>query len=151
NQNTFAGAFAGLNNTTGSNNSFLGNDSGHQNSTGVDNSFFGGGAGAANTTGSENTFIGSVAGQLHTTGRGNTYIGKFAGENADPTANGNTALGSYTSFGAGVNNSTAIGARALVTQSNSLVLGGVALVNGAAADTNVGIGTTAPRTKLHLA
>ena len=39
----------------------------------------------------------------------------------------------------------------LITRiSSALVLGGVAGVNGGT-DTNVGIGTTAPRTKLHVA
>jgi hypothetical protein len=37
-----------------------------------------------------------------------------------------------------------------VTQSNSLVLGSINTVNGASADTSVGIGTTAPKTKLHM-
>jgi len=44
-----------------------------------------------------------------------------------------------------VSNATAIGAGAVVTQSDSLVLGRV----GASAP-DVGIGTTAPKTKLHL-
>ena len=48
-------------------------------------------------------------------------------------------------------NATAIGARAVVSQSNSLVLGSIAGENLAPADTSVGIGTTAPARKLHLA
>ena len=38
----------------------------------------------------------------------------------------------------------------MVLQSNSLVLGSIAGFNGAAVDTNVGIGVTAPKTKLHI-
>ena len=41
-------------------------------------------------------------------------------------------------------NATAIGKRASVTQSNSLILGSINGANGATADVNVGIGTTAP-------
>jgi len=41
-----------------------------------------------------------------------------------------------------VSNASAIGAHASVTQSNSLVLG--------SNNVNVGIGTTAPKTKLHV-
>lgn len=42
------------------------------------------------------------------------------------------------------------GSRAQVTQSNSLVLGGISGVNGGT-NTNVGSGTTAPKTRLHVA
>jgi hypothetical protein len=48
----------------------------------------------------------------------------------------------------GASNSTAIGFAAEVTQSNSLVLGGVKGVNGANANINVGIGTTSPSNTL---
>ena len=48
-----------------------------------------------------------------------------------------TASGGF----AGITNATAIGANAVVTQSNSLVLG---------SGVNVGIGTTAPAAKLHV-
>ena len=47
-------------------------------------------------------------------------------------------------------NATAIGANAIVSTSNSLVLGSINGVNGATADTNVGIGTTAPQTRLQV-
>jgi hypothetical protein len=49
---------------------------------------------------------------------------------------------------ANLENATAIGAYASVTQSNSLVLGGINGINGAFANTYVGIGTTAPGNKL---
>ena len=41
-------------------------------------------------------------------------------------------------------NSTAIGANAMVTESNAVVLGSINGVNGASSSVNVGIGTTAP-------
>jgi hypothetical protein len=67
------------------------------------------------------------------------------------SGNYNTALGYYANNSMGVGNSTAIGAYAQATQSNSLVLGSINGVNSATADTKVGIGTTAPTSKLHVA
>jgi len=43
-----------------------------------------------------------------------------------------------------------VGNLAQVTQSNSMVLGSINGVNSATADTNVGIGITAPTFKLHI-
>jgi hypothetical protein len=72
----------------------------------------------------------------------------FSGFNS--IGNDNTVLGYGSKITLNVNNQTAIGARAMVTQNNSLVLGSINNVNGATADTNVGIGTTAPGSKLHI-
>jgi hypothetical protein len=72
------------------------------------------------------------------------------------TGTNNTAIGFRADVESGdLNNATAIGARAFVSQSNSLVLGSMSGVNGCTADnvcadTNVGIGTTAPHAKLHI-
>ena len=77
----------------------------------------------ATTNGIQNTAVGDMAGNTNTTGAANTYVGY-------------NATGSAT-----LTNATAIGANASVTASNSLVLG-----NGV----NVGIGTTAPSTTLHV-
>ncbi|MBK7183936.1 MAG: hypothetical protein IPH89_14010 [Bacteroidetes bacterium] len=68
--------------------------------------------------------MGWNSGDLNTSGTLNTYLGY----NADATVNNLT-------------NATAIGANAVVSQSNSLILG-----NGA----NVGIGTSTPTTLLHI-
>jgi len=133
--NAIFGTGAGFDNTSGSINSFFGRNAGNQNSTGSNNSFFGGLAGNNNTTGSNNSFVGENAGLSNTAEDKNTFIG----------ANSNGL--------AGITNATAIGANASVTQSNSLVLGSIAGVNGAdpSADTNVGIGTTAPEQRLSVA
>ena len=56
----------------------------------------------------------------------------------------------FTGAGNSLNNATAIGANAEVTASNALVLGSINGVNGATANTNVGIGTTSPLATLHL-
>jgi hypothetical protein len=86
-----------------------------------------------NESGSDNSFFGRNAGDINTTGSRNTIIGAFA----DLGANNLT-------------NATAIGFRATVTQSNTLVLGSVNGQNSATADTKVGIGTTAPVAALHV-
>ncbi len=123
---------AGMNNTLGIQNSFFGHGSGFLNTTGNDNSFFGKIAGVSNTTGSSNAFFGRSAGITNTTESNNTFVGSFADGDV------------------GVTNATAIGSWAKVTRSNSLVLGSISGTNGATADTNVGIGTTSPKSRLSV-
>lgn len=96
-----------------------------------DNTFLGQDSGSATNTGDRNVFIGAQAGSNNTGGSDNTALGYNAGVNS----------GSLT-------NATAIGNSALVSQSNSLILGSINGVNGAASDTNIGIGTTAPNHRL---
>ena len=153
--NTFAGVGAGSatipddNSFTGINNSFFGNNAGASNTTGHSNSFFGISAGQSNATASGNAFFGFNAGAEHTSGTFNAFFGADAGQ-SNQTGGDNTAIGGFTDVGINLNNATAIGASAQVTQSNSLVLGSISGVNQATADTNVGIGTTAPQSKLHV-
>jgi hypothetical protein len=131
--NAFYGTYTGFSNTTGHSNAFYGANSGHDNTTGSLNTFFGGNAGAANTTGLSNAFFGTFAGQANTVGGGNTIIGMGA------------------NLGAGnLMNATALGSLAMVGQSDSLVLGSINNINGATADTRVGIGTTTPQQKFHV-
>ncbi|MEP6923105.1 MAG: tail fiber domain-containing protein, partial [Pyrinomonadaceae bacterium] len=130
--NSFFGASAGLNNTIASNNSFFGASTGLRNTTGSSNSFFGSTAGGSNTTGSSNSFFGDNAGRTNVTG----FNLSIFGNSADVSD--------------GISNATAIGFRSKVTQSNSLVLGGISGVNGGS-NTNVGIGTTSPGARLHIA
>ena len=129
-------------------NSFFGQTAGRQNSTGTNNSFFGAGAGFLNGGGNENSFVGYLSGN-NSQGNGNSFFGFRAGL-GNGAGNSNTLLGySSATFGT-LNNATAIGANAVVSQSNSLVLGSINGVNGATADTNVGIGTATPANKLHV-
>jgi len=149
-QNSFFGREAGTNNTGGSFNSFFGRSTGLSNTTGEANSFFGQDAGILNTTGGNNAFYGNTSGRQNTTGRGNSFFGVYAGD-LNITGSNNTGLGIGANVGASdLTFATAVGASALVARSNSLVLGGIAGVNGAPADTNVGIGTTTPKTRLHI-
>lgn len=147
--NLIAGVGAGAANT-GSQNTFFGTSAGALNNTGLRNSFFGQAAGVFNTTGKHNSFFGQGAGFTNSTGDENVFLGISAGIN-NSTGSRNTAIGFLASLGSdNLTNATAIGWRALVAQNNSLVLGSINGVNNAVADTNVGIGTTMPTTRLHV-
>ena len=152
NDNSFFGLRAGATTTTGSFNSFFGNYAGEFGANGSLNSFFGIRAGQRNS-GSDNSFFGTLAGYLNELGSGNTFVGHFAGQ-SNRFGSFNTLVGDTADvtevFPSSLTNATAIGARALVSQSNSLVLGSINGTNGATADTKVGIGTTAPAFKLEV-
>ena len=171
--NSFFGTAAGFANTTGGGNSFFGRSAGQANDTGSSNAFFGTGAGQANTTGDENSFFGTVAGvsnlfgtrnaffgygagQANTDGIQNAFFGYRADFNSSNTfGNNNTALGSFSTVTGDLANATAIGSRAAVTQSNSLVLGSIDGINNCGPITSctsvkVGIGTTAPVARLQV-
>ena len=148
-------------NTTGTVNTALGLEALESNTAGSENTAEGIGALAANTTGSENTANGYgalwhntngaynvadglLAASSNTTGLGNTGIGFAALYNSNTTGSFNTALGYYAGPDAKSTNlkfATAIGAAAVVSQSNALVLGGPL---GSGANVNVGIGTATP-------
>jgi hypothetical protein len=136
--NAFFGSGAGLSNINGTNNSYFGNLAGTNNSTGGDNSFFGSNAGKQTDNSSFNSFFGSFTGEKTTTGAGNTFVGALAGrENTigfnntfigykagqtPTTGDNNVLIGYNASVANGVSNSVAIGANALVTQSNRTVI-----------------------------
>jgi hypothetical protein len=115
---------------------------------GFGNSAFGSGAlsstnctsacGSSSLSASLNSAFGGGALQANTTGSGNTAVG-FDALSSNTTGSDLTCIGINCNASGGVSNATAIGAHALVEQSNSLVLGGT----GDHA-VNVGIGTTRP-------
>jgi hypothetical protein len=155
-RNAFFGYKTGLKNSTGMRNSFFGNEAGYETTSGRYNAFFGNEAGYNNTTGKNNTFFGYQGGHENTTGNSNVFIGYLSGNSATVEDN-NTMIGSHTDLAPGddpetspVENATAIGNRSYVSKSNSLVLGSIKDVNGATASVNVGIGTTAPDSPLHV-
>jgi carbonic anhydrase/acetyltransferase-like protein (isoleucine patch superfamily) len=137
NRKGYAGVALGysslLANTTGVGNTAVGAYSFLKNTTGNYGVAIGDSAGYNNTTASSNIFIGHQAGSTNTTGSNNTIVGS----DADVLTNN-------------LSNASAIGANALVNQSNSLVLGSINGVNGATANTYVGIGTNTPQYKLHV-
>jgi trimeric autotransporter adhesin len=116
--NTAVGAGALVANTLGSANSASGYGALLANTTGASNTANGNQALYSNIQGSYNTAVGDRALQSNTVGSNNTAIGYLA----------NVGYGNQT-------NSTAIGYNALVTQSNSMVLGN---------NVNVGVGTSSP-------
>ena len=128
----------------------MGVNAGYSNTTGGNNSFFGEASGLGNTIGQENSFVGFTAGFSNTSGNDNSFVGRNAG-GSNTTGSNDTAIGAYADVGSlSLTNATAIGAFTRVSQSNSLVLGSIAGVGSANADTNVGIGTTAPSYRLHV-
>ena len=150
--NTFTGMAAGYENTTGSGNTITGVGAGFYNA-GDYNTMTGWNAGNLNT-GSDNVFSGYSSG-YNNAGNANTALGDYtmynnaAGSNnvavgylsGFTITNGsrNTLIGDSADVSSGnLTNATAIGFKAKVGQSNSIVLG-----NGSA---NVGVGTSTPNT-----
>ncbi|HWN97659.1 MAG TPA: hypothetical protein VNS63_00145 [Blastocatellia bacterium] len=147
--NVFIGTGSGFNNLSGSSNTFVGYSTGTANTEGEFNSFFGTTAGNANLAGAANTFIGHDAGRSNIQGNFNVFVGESAGASSTLESN-NTAIGTLTKINSGVTNGTAIGFRAQVDSSNSLVLGSTYGVNGVFNPTRVGVGTTSPLYQLHV-
>ena len=102
-----------------------------------------------NTSGSNNVGLGSGSLSNNTSGSGNTAVGSSTLLSVT-TGSNITAVGYLSASSPTLTNATAIGFRAMVQQNNSLVLGSINGVNGATANTDVGIGTTAPVSALHI-
>ncbi len=104
--------------------------------------------------GSYNAADGTYALLANTTGSFNTGAGYFTGAPVDGTnvtGSNNTALGAYARPSTGtLTNATAIGANAVVGESNALVLGAITGVNNGTS-VNVGIGTSTPGHLLDVA
>ena len=171
--NTAIGQDALHANTSGGSNTAVGVSALLFNTQGINNTAVGESAMFGNTSGSQNTAVGLSAMGGITSGHDNTAVGMDAlgfdsVTGAFNTAVGESALGVTTggSFNTGIgyaagpaqtginqgnhNNTTAIGAFAQVGADNSMVLGSINRVNGANANTHVGIGTTVPSTTLHV-
>ncbi len=162
--NTFIGSGAGGQNTTGTNNAYLGYSAGSTNQAGYENTFLGMNAGVKNK-GSKNTGVGYDAGQEATTSEENTYIGWHSSYVNTLTGNNNSFLGAgsgqrftsgskntcigsnscWTGTTATITNSGCFGYACQVTNSNSIVLGGLTGYT-----VKVGIGINAPAAELHV-
>ncbi len=173
--NTFSGYRAGYSNTTGIGNTISGYQAGLDNTTGYHNTFSGYRAGYSNTTGNHNTFLGNLTGYSNTTGSGNVFIGRKAGysetdsntlyiENSDSTSpliygefdNDLVAINGQLKITGG---SPAAG-KVLVSDANGLAswdnvsdsdwaISGSNIYSNLSG--NVGIGTSSPAHKLHVA
>jgi Chaperone of endosialidase len=152
--NTANGNSALYGNSTGAWNTAVGDDALGGNSTGNSNTAAGLNALAGNDTGSDNTSVGDDALSSNRTGSDNTAVGFLSGDPLDSSSvanDYNTFLGSGAAPSTGtLTNATAIGAKAVVGESNALVLGSINGLNNAAASTNVGIGTTIPAAVLSV-
>jgi len=143
--NTATGAWALSGNTTGVANVATGASALESNSQGNENTADGDLALNKNTTGYFNTAVGYWSLFSNTTGYENTGVGVFALNNSG--GNDLTCIGYNCQVaGAGLSNATAIGAHAVVKQSNSLVLGGTGEWG-----VKVGIGTETPSNVLTIA
>ena len=148
--NTATGDAALQYNTTGNFNTAEGFKALNANTNGYANTAQGENALGANTTGALNTAQGSYALPANTTGYENTGIGE-ATLLYNTTGSYNTALGyeaGTDSAHTGLLYATAIGAQAVVSQSNAIVLGGP---YGGSAFAKVGIGTATPTNALTIA
>ena len=127
--NTFAGRRAGKSNISGDENTFIGTYSGQNNTDGNHNSFLGVTTGNNNTLGEENTFLGAHAGFFNTIGNNNTYVGNFAGQYSVSGSN-NVFIGfNADAQTSALNNAIAIGSGAVVTSSNSAIIGNTSITS----------------------
>jgi hypothetical protein len=137
--NTAVGAYA-LYNNLGGQNTAIGEQALVSNTTGDDNTATGYLSLSNNVGGGSNTAFGEYALDANDAGNNNTAVGVQAGGGVTGTSSSNTFLGYLASNTVNpINNSTAIGANALVGENNALILG--ATGKNAVA---VGIGTATP-------
>ncbi len=163
--NTASGVSALLSSTSGNDNTASGDYALQDNKEGSDNTAIGIFALSANTSGVANTAVGEAALGFNCyqytgydcPGVNNTAVGYDAGSttnlaNANKTGANNTFIGFQSGPGTStqLNNATAIGANAVVSASNSLVLGSINGVNSATSGVNVGIGTASPIATLQI-
>ena len=143
--NVLIGLRAGAALTSGDYNVTIGTQTGRALTSGYQNTLLGMNAGQRLTVGSDNTAVGLGALGFTTSADGNVAVGVNAGA-TNITGIRLTLLGKDADVGSSaLSNATAIGYSAVVSQSNSLVLGGT----GANA-VSVGIGVSAPTSTLHV-
>jgi hypothetical protein len=131
-------------NISGSNNIGMGHSTLFANTSGSENIGIGWNVLVSNSTGQQNVVVGSLAMRSNQDGSGNVAIGYDAGTGIASGAQ-NTFIGFQAHPGGSTPfvNATAIGANAVVSASNALVLGGSSV--------NVGIGaSTIPTDKLDV-
>jgi hypothetical protein len=155
--NTGLGVNALQDNTSGEANAALGFNVLQSNTTGVDNAALGVVALQDNTSGYDNTASGYYSLQANTTGYDNVALGYQAGytsngSNANSTGSNNTFVGYQAGPGTStqLQNATAIGTNAVVSENNALVLGCISGTNSCSANTEVGIGTASPIGQLNV-
>ena len=119
--NTAIGDSSGMGLTTGQSNVTLGNQAGYSLTSGTFNTLIGTTAGHSITTGVENILVGHLAGVAVDTGSNNIVVGNVY---LQGSAYRCTAIGNGVTFGGSANSySTAIGAGASVSSTNTVVIG----------------------------
>jgi hypothetical protein len=147
--NTAIGYGALAANTTGNRNIAIGGAMLY-NTEGYDNTALGNGALGLMISGNQNVATGIGALWSMTSGMANTANGANA-LFSNITGRYNSGLGFMADVSEGnLFNATAIGSMSSVSQNNSIVLGAINGINGSQHDVNVGIGTTAPHSKLQV-
>jgi hypothetical protein len=149
--NTAVGFYAMYQHRKGNNNTAVGTSSLELDEEGIQNTAIGVNAMYSRKRGENNTAIGYAALTNDSIGVGNTAVGTGS-LNSNKSGSYNTAIGLDANTNTdNLINATAIGARAMVGQSNSLVLGSINGINNAIADTKVGIGTITPDSLFSIA
>ncbi len=151
-ENAYLG-FAGSASSSGTDDTGVGYKALSSNTSGSFNTASGLDALFHNTTGSYNAANGYKALYSNTTGNNNTASGRDALEN-NTSGSSNTAVGYLAGPGSGspaLTNSTALGANAIVSQNNTLVLGNTTAGSPGASFVSVGIGTATPISALEVA
>ncbi|NBU34759.1 hypothetical protein EBS40_09135, partial [bacterium] len=160
NSNTAVGANSLRANTSGYYNNAFGSGALYNNSYGYSNNAFGSGALYGVTDGGyENTAMGNSAGSSITTGYGNVALGAQTLNTQQGAYN--TALGYNSgntdgqfSNSTNLSNATTLGAGAISTQSNTVIIGNSLVGNSGSYSSlnpvNVGIGTPAPTNRLSV-
>jgi len=121
--NVAIGMNAMFNSTSGKNNVSIGHENLWSNVNGNENTSVGSYALGSNTAGNKNTAMGTDALALNTIGINNVGIGKSALE-LNVTGSTNTAIGTSSNTGSpDLQNATAIGANAIVNESNKVRIG----------------------------
>lgn len=147
--NSAYGANALLTNNTGMNNAAFGAAALRRSTTANFNSALGVNTLTYDTIGNGNTAVGNYALLGNTSGSENTAVGNHAGvnsgnDNINAAGNNDTFVGYQAAPSQLVQNATAIGTNAMVSESDALVLGCVSGVNSCTANTLVGIDNPSP-------
>lgn len=121
------------------------------NTSGINNTGIGHESLFSNTSGFNNVGQGLLSLYSNSSGNNNSGLGVRA-LNSNTTGNLNNAFGADSDVATGnLSNATAIGSNALVSSSNSIVLGSISGVNSATATASIAIGSTVPNAVFDVA
>ncbi len=142
--NVYIGLNAGRYNRNAYKNVSIGSEAGFYNLDGGNNVYVGNGAGFgySGSSSSSNTFVGANSGYNNDTGQSNAFFGYRSGY-SNVTGSSNTFVGANTNTGSNYSNSIALGAGAVITGNNQLVIGS-SQTSSWVNDIYIGEGVTSP-------